>query len=408
MKIIVYSLIIGLFTLNAGFAQWMVQPSGTSTFINAAYFHDENTGWACANNLVLKTTNGGDNWTNTPVPGSHVAITFTDENNGWICGQFGELLKTTDGGNTWTPKPSGITYHFNDIQFYDQNTGFAVGFGRTFIRTTNGGDNWSNVLPPGNFPTLYSLYIMNANDIYATADLSYIYKSGDGGNTWDSITVGMQNPFFSIYFLNYNTGWALGCCGMYFKTTDAGNSWTPEQYLTPGFTIYSANFINENTGWMSADAGYIMRTTDGGTTWDSLASGTSTDLRTIQFVNDQTGWVVGNEGIILKTTNGGGQGWNVGIQQISTGIPEEYELGQNYPNPFNPSTNINFSLPKAGNVKLVIYDMLGREVSVLVDKTLNAGSFEYNFEAKNLNSGVYFYRLITEDFSQTKKMLLIK
>jgi hypothetical protein len=99
----------------------------------------------------------------------------------------------------------------------------------------------------------------------------------------------------------------------------------------------------------------------------------------------------------------------VGIQQISTEIPGGFKLSQNYPNPFNPSTIIKFDIPSNDKVvKLSIFNSLGQEVAVLVNKKLGAGSYEYTFDGEDLNSGVYFYKLQTESFSETKKMLFIK
>ncbi|MCI0472779.1 MAG: T9SS type A sorting domain-containing protein, partial [Ignavibacteria bacterium] len=97
-----------------------------------------------------------------------------------------------------------------------------------------------------------------------------------------------------------------------------------------------------------------------------------------------------------------------GISQIGTEIIEGYNLGQNYPNPFNPATNIRFSIPKANNVKLVVFDASGRQVAELVNQYLQAGSYEYDFVSNNLSSGLYFYKLVTEGFSETKKMILLK
>ena len=89
-------------------------------------------------------------------------------------------------------------------------------------------------------------------------------------------------------------------------------------------------------------------------------------------------------------------------------IPTEYALQQNYPNPFNPSTIIKYELPKSSMVRLSVYDMLGREVSVLVNEGKNAGSYEVKFSAAGLSSGVYCYRLQAGDFVQTKKLMLLK
>jgi hypothetical protein len=94
--------------------------------------------------------------------------------------------------------------------------------------------------------------------------------------------------------------------------------------------------------------------------------------------------------------------------ETETGVPMEYSLSQNYPNPFNPSTNIKFSLPKAGLTRMVVYDVLGRQVSVPLNKVLEAGYHELTFDASDLPSGVYLYQIETGSFVQTKKMILMK
>jgi endo-1,3(4)-beta-glucanase len=98
----------------------------------------------------------------------------------------------------------------------------------------------------------------------------------------------------------------------------------------------------------------------------------------------------------------------VGITQIGSEIPERFTLEQNYPNPFNPTTNIKFNIPKGSFVKLAVYDMLGREVAKLVSSELKAGTYNYDFDGSKLSSGVYFYKLESNSFSETKKMMLIK
>ena len=102
----------------------------------------------------------------------------------------------------------------------------------------------------------------------------------------------------------------------------------------------------------------------------------------------------------------------IGINQLSTVVPEKFNLSQNYPNPFNPSTKIQFDVKNSvsgpSNVKLVIYNMTGKEVATLVNEKLSSGSYEVNFNGGNLSSGVYYYRLQVDGFSETKKMSLIK
>lgn len=99
---------------------------------------------------------------------------------------------------------------------------------------------------------------------------------------------------------------------------------------------------------------------------------------------------------------------SVGINQVSTETPAGFSLFQNFPNPFNPTTIIKFEIPKASFVRLAVYDITGREAAVLVNNNLNAGKYEYSFEGSSHSGGVYFYRLITESFSATKKMVIVK
>jgi hypothetical protein len=97
-----------------------------------------------------------------------------------------------------------------------------------------------------------------------------------------------------------------------------------------------------------------------------------------------------------------------GISSNGNEIPNAFSLSQNYPNPFNPSTKIDFAIPTSGLVQLKIYDMLGREVESIVNKDMTAGSYTVNFDASRLATGVYFYKLISGGFVDTKKMVLVK
>ena len=97
-----------------------------------------------------------------------------------------------------------------------------------------------------------------------------------------------------------------------------------------------------------------------------------------------------------------------GINQIGNEISTEYSLSQNYPNPFNPNTNIQFAIPETAQVRLVVYDLNGKEVSILINQQLSPGTYNYSLDGSNLASGVYIYQLETENFVDTKKMILVK
>jgi hypothetical protein len=113
-----------------------------------------------------------------------------------------------------------------------------------------------------------------------------------------------------------------------------------------------------------------------------------------------TGWTYTNTDTCLNNP--------VSVNNITTEIPREYNLSQNYPNPFNPVTMIKFALPKASFVTLKVYDMLGREVSVLVNGQKSAGQYIVDFDASSLTSGVYFYTLKAGTYTESKKFTLIK
>lgn len=89
-------------------------------------------------------------------------------------------------------------------------------------------------------------------------------------------------------------------------------------------------------------------------------------------------------------------------------VPNEFNLSQNYPNPFNPTTVINFSLPKESKIKIVLFDVMGRKISVLADGSFIAGNHSLKIDGSNLTAGTYFYQLVTGSQTLTKKMLLVK
>jgi len=121
-----------------------------------------------------------------------------------------------------------------------------------------------------------------------------------------------------------------------------------------------------------------------------------------------------SDSFLLAGTNGNGV-WRYPLSLLSTEIKRgllrtqmDCELDQNYPNPFNPSITIRYELPKDSMVRVSVYDILGREVAVLVSERKDAGSFEVKFDASGMTSGMYFYRLQAGDYFATKKMLVVK
>ena len=186
------------------------------------------------------------------------------------------------------------------------------------------------------------------------------------------------------------------------KTTDGGTTWINQKSGTSTY-LSSVYFADYNTGWIVSS--YIIKTTNGGANWIEQTSGTPHYKYSVFFIDNNIGWTVGDGGTILKTTNGG---VSVGIQNVSSEIPDKFSLLQNFPNPFNPTTNIKFDIPKKSFVKLVIYNLLGKEITTFVNEELNSGSYQADWNASEYPSGIYFFRIEAEDFVLTKSMVLLK
>jgi len=144
--------------------------------------------------------------------------------------------------------------------------------------------------------------------------------------------------------------------------------------------------------------------------WDKIGFvpgfGTSTEIHSYSFVDANV--TSGQYSYRLKQVDFDGSSELSDVVNVEIINPVQYNLSQNYPNPFNPSTTIQYSIPEVSNVTLKVFNTLGEEVSVLVNRIMEAGTYEVNFEASQLHSGIYFYRLDTGTFSQVKKMTILK
>jgi hypothetical protein len=189
-------------------------------------------------------------------------------------------------------------------------------------------------------------------------------------------------------------------------------------------SLYENVYLEFDNDWNAIDAqdsAIVEYSTNGGTSWNAIISWGGTDVRNtteshsipgadenatvkIRFRSIQPGWdwwwTVDN--VCIK-------GFPLtGLTQNGSEIPQKFALLQNYPNPFNPTTKIKFDLPKQGFVSLKVYDVLGKEVASLVNGVKNAGSYIVEFSGANLSSGIYYYRITAGEFTQVKKMVLIK
>ena len=396
-----------------GGSTWSEISSGERSYFESICFTDQNTGYVSGggrdgNAQILKTTNGGDSWeVNFEDNPSFTfnSICFIDKDTGYTAG--GKIFKTTNAGSNWNEINTGVTQEFRKILFTDAYTGYAAG-GDMVLRTTDFGNTWSP-LNTNSITNIYSVSFPSKDVGYVCGD--GIIKTTDAGDSWTTLSLQTSYTIYSVFFTDNNKGFGVGNWGTVVKTTDGGNTWD-EQIFNSLDVYYSVYFFDSNNGFITGlnyfgSSAPIYKTTDGGDTWTSLDnSPTSNSLKSVFFMDANTGYLAGYSGTILKTTNGGGV-TSIKTEQKNV-LPSNFELFQNYPNPFNPSTTIRYSIPKQSNVTIKIYNILGKEIETLVNKDKPAGTYQVQFNASSLTSGVYFYRITTGTFTQVNKMILLK
>jgi hypothetical protein len=153
-----------------------------------------------------------------------------------------------------------------------------------------------------------------------------------------------------------------------------------------------------------------MKKERGGETWETIGfvNGNGNSNSPKNYFFEDTDLSYGKYLYRLKEIDNDGQFEYSKIIEVDISIPDKFELSQNYPNPFNPETKIQFQLPYESEVSLKIYDILGSEIEELINESKQPGKYEVDFNASNLSSGTYFYRLHTENFTETKEMVLLK
>jgi photosystem II stability/assembly factor-like uncharacterized protein len=375
----------------------------------SVYFHNNASGWVCgANNSLLKTTNGGNEWVvvdaGAPAGSNYMSINFLNENTGYLCGgssvspATGFLKRTINGGLNWTTILTD-TFVVTSASFINTNTGWTGGYGGALRKTTNGGLTWI----PSRLTTTsltMELKFLDAETGFACGNTTF--RTTNGGSNWEQVISSTNGH--RISFIDNNTGYVkAGTVNpVIHKTTNSGNNWSshgiPQAYSL-GFYFFSSD-----RGWLCGTD--TRNTTNGGLNWQIQPVPVPVRLNAIFFVNENDGWAVGLNGMILHTSSAG-----IGITPISNEIPREFMLMQNYPNPFNPATKIRFQIPLRNGPDrslLKIYDALGREIETLVNEYLNPGIYEIEWNAAKYSSGIYFYRLNSDDFIETRKMILIK
>jgi len=386
---------------------WMSQVAADVLPLYAIDMVDSSTGWTVGEKeLILRTTDGGKHWkAQTPARREALqAVASIDEQHAFAGGSA--FMSTTNGGSTWTRTALPENYIITGLSFIDLRTGWAAIAATTasqrVLHTTDGGVTW--VEQPVS-SRVYAIDFVDSNYGWCAGASGFIHATTNGGRTWTVQTFGAVGVFSSIDFVDRTYGWVVAE-HLILRTIDGGVHWdTSDVSINAGYR--GVRFVNRDTGWVVGSQGRIIVTTNGGSSWITQRTGAirQRDLFAVDAISSRLVWASGYGGEILHTTNGGGI---TTVESAGAETPAGFELKQNYPNPFNAITKIRFGITSSGFVSLRVYDMLGREVSTLVEEHLAPGYFEARFDASRLASGIYYYRLLADGHSAVRKMLLLK
>jgi hypothetical protein len=373
---------------------------------------------------IYKSTDGGNNWTEVFSSGVSNFLYLACDSSAGVYASYSTngVLKSTNGGLNWIVIPSGT---------FNNKTVNAVACGKNgyvYVGCTNGGvfrsTDYGATFPdnPVNTLTIVTIAVdrFNSNIIYAGASSATppnygFYRSTDAGLTFSNDLLSLniwgiaQKANGSLYAVTTTSAYPFS------KSTNGGLNWLTTTYLGGAMRGLCLD-LSENI--FTAGNGGVFKSTNDGGLFTSFGF-TNSSNHIISFQNKILVCASG-------TSNGGVWIYSdslLGINEPANTIPENFVLYQNYPNPFNPSTKIKFDLPKSNltlsgvegsNVKIIITDILGREIASLIpplrggQEGLQAGTYEVEWYAGNYPSGVYFYKIETDNFSQTRKMILIK
>jgi hypothetical protein len=351
--------------------------------------------------LFARSTNGGSNWVGVQrintLNGDCVDEDYTTEGAVPAVGPNGEVYVAWSG-------PQGI----NNFKIF-------------FDRSTDGGNTW---LP---------------NDVVAANQrggwdylVSQIYRSNGLPITCCDVSNG---PYRGTVYINYTDSAGPNDHDvMLVKSTNGGLNWSApirinndaagkEQFFTwmtidqvTGF-LYTVFYDRRNYTDTQTDV-YMARSTNGGTTWinERISSSPFIPVGSV-FFGDYTNISAHNgkiRPIWARLSGGTTSVWTalidipIGINPVSNEIPVVFSLKQNYPNPFNPVTNFEFQIASFRLTKLSVYDALGKEIASIINEELAPGTYKIRWDASELPSGIYFYTLNSGEFTQTRKMILVK
>ena len=433
----------GIYKSADGGHNWRRYIIPYSTLPNSVYFTGVSTGYITgASPLnILKTSDGGINWTVSHSGASSLnSVMFTSAGNGFAVGDNGTILKTTNQGVLWYDQTSLTTENLNSVFFKDSLYGTIVGNNGTILTTVTSGEipsyriltgtvkyadnenlvtnGWvrairydtttghiitvdsSRINPNGEYAI--KVPIGDSTDIMAYQDdetADYVPTYYPSTIEWtESLTIfpveNRANVNIKVFRMDTSSTPQGYVSGKVFK-----NIIRPDDNKLPGSIIY-AKIGNIYKGFSVSDSAGKYKV-------DLPAGNYKIYVKRYGYTNDSTSINIQPPTLEFNSVNFYLEKLSSGVT-VTEGTPVYYYLEQNYPNPFNPSTTIEYILGSKTFVKLTIYDIMGREIALLESTEKGAGTYKIDFNAVSLPSGVYFYKLETEDYTSSRPMILLK
>lgn len=416
----------GMYLSVDGGNVWIPKNSGLNVHtVNALHYVGSVMYAGTQGGGVYRSLNLGANWVpRNELLGNTVVYSFAEAGAFIYAGTYGGVFRN-NGSGVWEAMNNGLidsvvfALCYNGVNIYAGTQGGGI------YKSSNFGSMWTKLSGIILNDTVYALANIGTT-MFASTKRNGFVKSTDEGNTWQTINNGFSNiPYSLSLAVKGNNLYASVFTGYpqsgIFKSPDSGNSWNwiSNPVSEASYSVHT--YLNSIFASYYNNAGGVIRTTSNeGANWSVISStpsqwGDNCDVKCMKvFANYLYAGTAGKSLWRIPITD------VVSVKNISESLPDKFRLMQNYPNPFNPVTKIKFDVPALSTistsgtylVQLIIYDINGREIRTLVSENLNAGSYETTFDGSELNSGVYFYRMIvngqTLNFSETRKMMLIK
>ncbi len=305
-----------------------------------------------------------------------------------------KVFRSTDNGNSWVKADTSLYGYPINAMTVDADGNIYAGDYNGVYKSTNNGSLWTNIGGPGGAVGL----AFNSVGDFFLANGAGIYRKLSSDSIWTQVATGYYYGY-SLYVGSNDYIYATE-----YRSTDNGETWTHMNSVGASPFTYAEN----SSGHLFAGHIGVNRSTDYGDNWIQVNDGlTFTEILSLAVDSDGYLYAGTNGRSVFKTVNS----TTTDVEEIKF-EPTTFYLEQNYPNPFNPSTKISWQSPVGSWQTIKVYDVLGNEIVTLVDEYKPAGQYEVEFNPasniQHLASGIYFYQLKSENYIETKKMILIK